>query len=102
MNCNAIKYFRNFVLFIYVLCNFSACQPREQSNNNNMTPKIPLEDFFKNPKKTAYSLSPNGEYFAFLAPYKDRKNIFVQKNVHKKFVQKNFCAKKKLYNKSFY
>ena len=40
---------------------------------------IPLEDFFKNPEKTAYALSPNGEYFAFLAPYKDRKNIFVQK-----------------------
>ncbi|WP_052597066.1 S9 family peptidase [Aureispira sp. CCB-QB1] len=44
-----------------------------------MTPTIPLEDFFKNPEKTAYTLSPNGEYFAFLAPYKDRKNIFVQK-----------------------
>jgi len=79
MNCNAIKYFRNFVLFTCVLSIFSACQPREQSNTNKMTHKIPLEDFFKNPKKTAYSLSPNGEYFAFLAPYEDRKNIFVQK-----------------------
>ncbi len=81
MNWNAIKYFRNFALLLYVLSNISACNPKEHSNNNttNMTPKIPLEDFFKNPKKTAYSLSPNGEYFAFLAPYKDRKNIFVQK-----------------------
>lgn len=42
-------------------------------------PHIPLEDFFKNPKKSAYALSPDGEYLAYLAPYKNRKNIFVQK-----------------------
>jgi dipeptidyl aminopeptidase/acylaminoacyl peptidase len=40
---------------------------------------IPLEDFFKNPQKTAYALSPDGQYLAYLAPYQDRKNIFVQK-----------------------
>ena len=44
-----------------------------------MVNQIPLEDFFRNPEKTAYSLSPDGTYYAFLAPYKDRKNIFVQK-----------------------
>lgn len=44
-----------------------------------MVNKIPLEDFFKNPDKTAYALSPDGTYYAFLAPYQDRKNIFVQK-----------------------
>ena len=44
-----------------------------------MVNKIPLEDFFRNPEKTAYSLSPDGTYYAFLAPYQDRKNIFVQK-----------------------
>ncbi|MFK7795966.1 MAG: prolyl oligopeptidase family serine peptidase [Aureispira sp.] len=42
-------------------------------------PHIPLEDFFKNPKKSAYALSPDGQYLAYLAPYKNRKNIFVQK-----------------------
>ena len=41
--------------------------------------KIPLEDFFKNPQVRSYSISPNGQYFAFLAPYKNRMNIFVQK-----------------------
>ena len=44
-----------------------------------MVNQIPLEDFFRNPEKTAYSLSPDGTYYAFLAPYQDRKNIFVQK-----------------------
>ncbi|MBL7129626.1 MAG: S9 family peptidase [Ignavibacteria bacterium] len=41
--------------------------------------KIPLRDFFKNPDKTYYQISPNGEYLAYLAPYENRLNIFVQK-----------------------
>ncbi len=40
---------------------------------------IPLKDFFRNPEKTRYTLSPNGEYLAYLAPYKNRMNIHVQK-----------------------
>lgn len=79
MNWNAKNYFCNFILFIFVLYLMSACIPNESPNISTMTPTIPLENFFKNPEKTAYKLSPNGEYFAFLAPYKDRKNIFVQK-----------------------
>ncbi len=41
--------------------------------------QIPLEDFFKNPEKTSYQISPGGTYFSFKAPYQDRMNIFVQK-----------------------
>ncbi len=39
---------------------------------------IPLEDFFKNPEKTRYQISPDGKYFSFAAPYETRMNIFVQ------------------------
>ncbi len=42
-------------------------------------PLIPLEDFFRNPEKTAFQLSPNGEFFSFLAPWESRLNVFVQK-----------------------
>ena len=45
------------------------------TNDSNL---IPLEDFFRNPERSQYKLSPNGRYLAYLAPYKDRKNIFVQ------------------------
>ncbi len=41
-------------------------------------PLIPLEDFFRNPEKTAFQLSPNGEYFSYLAPWESRLNLFVQ------------------------
>ncbi|MBU2652068.1 MAG: prolyl oligopeptidase family serine peptidase, partial [Bacteroidetes bacterium] len=40
--------------------------------------QYPLEDFFKNPEKTAYQISPDGMYYSFMAPYEDRLNIFVQ------------------------
>src|SRR6516164_4320033 len=41
-------------------------------------PKIPVRDFFRNPETTAYQLSPNGDYIAFLKPYENRLNIWVQ------------------------
>ncbi|EOR95208.1 putative dipeptidyl anminopeptidase [Arcticibacter svalbardensis MN12-7] len=41
--------------------------------------RIPLEDFFKNPKKTAFQLSPDGQYISFLQPYKNQMNVYVQK-----------------------
>lgn len=40
--------------------------------------QYPLEDFFKNPEKTAYQISPDGKNYSFMAPYQDRMNIFVQ------------------------
>ncbi len=43
------------------------------------TYKYSVEDFFKNPEKTGYQLSPDGNYFSFLAPYERRMNIFIQK-----------------------
>lgn len=39
---------------------------------------IPLEDFFKNPEKARYQISPDGKYYSFMAPYEKRMNIFVQ------------------------
>jgi dipeptidyl aminopeptidase/acylaminoacyl peptidase len=38
-----------------------------------------VEDFFRNPDKVAYQLSPQGDYLAFMAPYERRQNIFVKK-----------------------
>ncbi|MDQ3021081.1 MAG: S9 family peptidase [Bacteroidota bacterium] len=40
--------------------------------------QIPLKDFFKNPDKVAYQISPNGEYISYLAPYEKRLNIFTK------------------------
>ena len=34
-------------------------------------PKIPLEDFFKNPEKSSFQLSPNGKKIAYMKPWED-------------------------------
>ncbi|MDO4212062.1 MAG: S9 family peptidase [Bacteroidales bacterium] len=39
---------------------------------------LSLEDYFRNSEQTAYRLSPDGKHVAFMAPYKDRMNIFVR------------------------
>lgn len=51
-----------------------SCAPKEK-----MPRIIPMEDFFKNPEKTGFALSPSGEHFAFLQPWKSRLNVHVQK-----------------------
>ena len=65
----------NRLLIVFVLfLGFTTCKPALQK-----APPIAMEDFFRNPEKTAFQLSPNGEYFSYLAPYEKRLNIFVQK-----------------------
>ena len=38
---------------------------------------IPLRDFFRNPDRTGYALSPDGNHLAWLSPYESRMNIHV-------------------------
>jgi len=40
---------------------------------------IPLRDFFRNPEKTAYHISPDGNYISWLSSYETRLNIHIQK-----------------------
>ncbi|MEI8135627.1 MAG: S9 family peptidase [bacterium] len=42
-----------------------------------LAPRIPLRDFFKNPEKTGYQISPDGNWISYLAPYERRLNVFV-------------------------
>ncbi len=39
---------------------------------------IPMKEFFKNPEKASYQLSPDGEHISFMQPWQSRMNIFVQ------------------------
>lgn len=40
-------------------------------------PRIPLRDFFRNPERAAYTISPDGRFLAWLAPFERRLNLFV-------------------------
>lgn len=48
-------------------------------NSVDIPPKIALEDFFKNPEKSGFKISPNGQYISLMAPWESRMNIFIQK-----------------------
>ena len=62
---------------------FVSCSSGDDSETKNETkmetaPKIELTDFFKNPEKTSYQISPDGKYYSYLAPFESRKNIHVE------------------------
>lgn len=40
--------------------------------------RIPLRDFFRNPEKSSFRISPDGKRIAFLAPFEQRQNLFAQ------------------------
>lgn len=70
---------RKSSLFRLVLCFFTLGLMFSCNTTPEPAPIIPLEDFFKNPEKASYQISPNGEYYSYTAPYESRMNIFVQK-----------------------
>ena len=46
---------------------------------NAQVRQVPLKDFFRNPEKTGYQISPDGNYFSYLTSWENRLNVFVQK-----------------------
>ena len=72
---------KKFSLIILTFSLFSCTNEtaKQKINEIVMAKQIPLEDFFKNPEKSSYQISPNGSFYSFMAPYKNRMNIFIQK-----------------------
>ena len=48
------------------------------TTTNDQIRKIPLINFFEDPQKTSFNISPDGNHISYLHPYHDRLNIFVQ------------------------
>lgn len=46
--------------------------------NTETIEQIPLADFFKNPEKTEFAVSPGGEYISWLQPFNNSLNIYVR------------------------
>ena len=64
---------------LLLLVPLSASAQKTVQTKETLPPIIPMKDFFRNPVKVAYSLSPNGEYLAFMQPWETRLNVFVEK-----------------------
>ena len=75
------KLSNKFSLIILTFSLFSCVNENAKQKINEIViaKEIPLEDFFKNPEKSSYQISPDGSFYSFMAPYKKRMNIFIQK-----------------------
>jgi dipeptidyl aminopeptidase/acylaminoacyl peptidase len=70
-----MKLHKQFIGFSIIVCMLFACALSYAQTSK----KIPMRDFFKNPEKTAFLISPDGKYISHVEPYERRMNIFVQK-----------------------
>jgi dipeptidyl aminopeptidase/acylaminoacyl peptidase len=55
----------------------ASCQSKTTAEEK--PPLIPVEEFFKNPEKFSWQISPDGEYISYLSPYKGHTNVYVRK-----------------------
>ena len=55
---------------------------------------IPLKDFFRNPEKASFRISPDGKKLAFMQPWKSRMNVFVQEIGKEEIVQATFAEER--------
>jgi len=69
------------LLLILLAAPFAAgtTQRKAATTGDAMATLIAMKDFFRNPERTGFALSPNGEYLAFMQPWEKRLNVFVQK-----------------------
>lgn len=63
---NKVFYLGLFIAFIL------SCTQGEKP-----APKIPMQDFFRNPEKNNFQLSPNGKFYSFLSPWNSRMNLMI-------------------------
>ncbi|MFN3529947.1 MAG: S9 family peptidase [Bacteroidia bacterium] len=75
-----MKVYLNFFVWLILL---AGCKPKVEV----AVERIPVADFFRNPERTNYKISPDGRHLAFLAPFEDRMNIFVQSIDNQKIKQ---------------
>ena len=60
-------------------------------------PLIPMQDFFRNPEKSSFKISPNGEHIAYMKPWKARMNVFVMDMNTKKEVRLTSSQERGMY-----
>lgn len=83
-------FFRAVVLSLtFAAMTFTACN-QKGAEQADLAPQIPVEDFFRNPEKASYQISPDGKYYSYMAPYERRMNIFVQEIGKDEVIQLTF------------
>lgn len=63
---------------IALACACSTAEKQPKQVAMTPPPTITVKDFFKNPEKAGFRISPDGNYFSYRAPWHERMNLFVQ------------------------
>jgi len=53
-----------------------------------------MKDFFKNPEKRSYAISPDGEFLSWMQPWETRMNVYVQKIGEEEATQVTFAKER--------
>ncbi len=63
-----------------ILSSCSGSKETKEMNTDTIVevPKIPIEDFFKNPEMSSFQISPDGKHYSYTAPWENRMNIYVK------------------------
>jgi Tol biopolymer transport system component len=62
-----------------LIAGLTSCgETKKEEKKMEKAKRIPVEEFFKNPEKSSYQISPNGNYVSYMAPWQDRMNIFIK------------------------
>jgi dipeptidyl aminopeptidase/acylaminoacyl peptidase len=72
-----MKKLLNGILCLLLLVTAAAAQPK-QSASSGLPPLIDREILFGNPEIAGAQISPNGQYLAFVKPWKDTRNVYVK------------------------
>ena len=74
-----MKYTNIFIIIIGSLLTINCNSNNDQnSSDNQIVKKIPIEDFFRKPQESGYKLSANGRFYIYRAPVNGINNIFIQ------------------------
>ena len=74
-----MKIFQKQILWVLPVLIFTIAACTSKTEKEEKAPKIAVEDFFKNPEKFSWRISPDGEYISYLSPYNGHTNVFVRK-----------------------
>ena len=73
-----MKILQNQMLWIVTVLAFAVTACTSKATEEK-APIIAVEDFFKNPEKFSWRISPDGEYISYLSPHNGHTNVFVRK-----------------------
>ena len=82
------------LLSIFIVLTLNIFTGYQAIGETGSPPLIPMSDFFRNPEKISFQLSPNGRYLAFMQPWKHRMNVHIQKIGTEKVTRITIAAKR--------